>query len=114
MGTIPRRELVGKRYAAGSKVKGRWVEGADSPLDFRASVQPISPETMASVPENRRETARYELYTDFRCKTVDKVAGTNADRVTIDGEEFEVFAVGVWQNKILPHYQVLVASIKDL
>lgn len=114
MGSIPRRNLTGVRFSAGTRVKGRWVEGAQSVITFKASVQPISPEIMATVPEGRRDSARFALFTDFRLMTANDEAVTNADRVTIDGVAYEVFAVDIWQNNLINYYMALVATIKDL
>lgn len=114
MGSSFRRALSGTRFAAGTRTNGHWVEGSTSTLSFQASVQPLGSEEMSLVPEGRRDTARFALFTDFRLRTADDEGGTNADRVTIDGEEYEVFAVDIWQNDVIPHYRALVATVKEL
>jgi hypothetical protein len=114
VGSSFRKALTGTRYSAGSNVDGHWVEGGATALNFTASVQPIRPEEMSLVPENRRDTARFALFTDTRLLTADDEGATNADRVTIDGIQYEVFACDIWQNDVIPHYRVLVATVKEL
>lgn len=91
-----RRTLSVTRYEAGTMVKGRWQEGTSSQFDIEASVQPVQPEEMALVPENRRDSARYALYTDTLLRPATEEGQTNADKVTIDSVDYEVIAVGHW------------------
>lgn len=114
MGSSFRKPFVCKRYASGSRTDGHWIEGGTSEITFTASVQPIRPEEMSLVPELRRDTARFALFTTFYLRTADDERATNADRVVIDGIEYEVFAVDIWQNDVIPHYRALVATVKDL
>lgn len=107
-----RKSITGKRYAAGSWLKGRWVEGSISVISLTASVQPVTPEAMQTVPELRRSEATFSLFTSFRLRAADVVATTNADRVTINGAEYEVLSVAVWQNDVIPHYVAVVGTIK--
>ena len=98
------------RYAAGTRDKGRWVEGASSQFTAAYSVQPLQPREMELLPENRRDKQAYWLYGDVELKTADPATGTNADKVTIDGEEYEVLMINPWQNNIINHYQIGVVK----
>ena len=109
---IPRKPLVGKRFAVGTYTDGVWTQGSSSTLNFTASVQPLSGKDKESLPEGFREKAGYKLYTDTEMKTVDEKNGISADQVTIDGLLYEVVTVGVWQNSIINHYKVIVSLIE--
>jgi len=66
---------------------------------------------MQLLPEGRRESEAYRLYTDFELKTVRKESGDklNADTVTIDGKKFEVLSVAKWRNDVINHYKAVVS-----
>jgi hypothetical protein len=105
-----RRTVSIRRPAAGSTTKGRWVEGSYSAFDVEASVQPVRPEEMALVPENRRHLARYSLFGDTELRAANEHTQTNADLATVDGEEMEVLGADHWQNGIISHYRAVVGS----
>jgi len=106
-----RKSLVGTRFVAGTFPKGEYVEGGTSVINFKASVQPLKPNEMQLLPEGRRESEAFRLYTDFQLKTVRTESGSelNADNVTIDGENFEVLSVAKWKNNVLNHFKAVVA-----
>lgn len=108
---IPRKTLEVTRFTAGLRDKGQWQEGTPSNFNITASVQPLKPREMEMLPEARRNSQSYRLYTDTLLKTVNKVNGISPDKVEIDGENFEVFSVGHWQNNIIPHYKVIVIKL---
>lgn len=108
---IPRKTLTITRYSAGTRVKGTWVEGTPSTFEADYSVQPLTGREMQLLPEDRRTTQSYRLYGDTKLYTVDVNTGTNADRVTIDGETYEVFSCAPWQNTIINHYKIIVIKV---
>lgn len=63
---------------------------------IRGTVEPISTQTMNALPEALRETSRYVLYTADDIRSIDKPAGTLADRVVYAGHEMEVVWVDDW------------------
>jgi hypothetical protein len=102
-----RQQLAGHRLAAGTKAKGRWVEGAASDISFEASVQPIQAHELKFLEIGRRERKSYVLYTDFKLNAL--TSGTiNPDRVFINGEEFEVVVEAPWRNNVINHYKYIV------
>jgi len=105
-----RRDVTLRRPAAGSYSGGRWVEGARTDSTIQASVQPVRPEEMALVPENRRHEARYSLFTSTLLRAANEHTQTNADYVVVDGEEMEVLGADHWQNGIISHYRAVVGS----
>ncbi len=103
--------LAGTRYAASTMTKGIATPGATSVIGFTSSVQPLSGKEKLILPEGIREKEAYKLYTSFALKTVDEVAKTKADRITIFGKTFEVVKLAIWQNNVIPHYKVIVSGI---
>jgi len=103
-----RRTLTVTRTNPGQYVDGIWQEGAASTFEGRYSVQPASPDDMQRLPEGRRGRDAYTLYGEPELLQADANAGTNADRVEIDGAMFEVGATQEWRNGIIPHHRAVV------
>jgi hypothetical protein len=108
---IPRKALVLKRPAAGTRVDGHWVEGTRTSSNIRASVQPLRPEEMSLLPEGRRNSEAFRLYTATRLQAAKESTGVNADYVVIDGADYEVMSCVRWQNKVIPHYKAICAKV---
>lgn len=106
-----RKPVTVNRPGAGSYVDGFWQQGAPSQLTIQASVQPASQDDMELLPEGRRITGGYRLYTN---DTLNLASGTqNADRVVINGADYEVMAEADWSNGIIPHKSYLVARVVE-
>lgn len=110
---IPRRILTVRRYAAGtySTTTGKWIEGSTSDFTIGASVQPLRGKEMELLPEARRESQAYKLYTDTQLFTVDTSSSENPDRVQINGTWHEVLIVEDWQNDVISHYKIVVVKL---
>ena len=107
-----RQPLVGKRFASATWEDGQKTEGAETDINFTASVQPLRPNELQALPEGKRESATFRLYTDFALRTtVRGSGGTSADRVQINGEWYEIIAVDVWQNNVINHYKAIARLI---
>jgi len=106
-----RRTLSIQRVSPGQYVNGIWQEGSISVVNGRYSVQPTSPDDMQRLPEGRRERVSYTLFGNPPLQTADDNAGTNADTVDINGETFEVSAVQLWENNIIPHCKAIVTKV---
>jgi len=104
---IPRHTFNVKRYLPGTYNKGRYVEGSEALFSISASKQPPTGKEMLLMPEGRRESETYILYTDVKLNPAIQ-GGANADRVVIDGEDFEVLKCETWQNDIINHYRATV------
>jgi len=108
-----RRPLILIREAEGAYADGVWAPGTLAISNITASVQPIDGKTMQIVPEGRRQDARYRIYTDTLLMTAAAATATSparqADRVTLDGVDYEVVAVLAWQNGVIPHYEAVLA-----
>lgn len=100
-----RSSVIVKRRAAGTLVNGNWTEGAESTLTILASIQPLRPAEMESLPEGRRTSKAFKLFTSDK---LNLVSSASPDRVTLYGESYEVFGESVWQNHVIDHYKYIV------
>lgn len=111
-----RTDITLRRPSPGSYVNGIWVPGSTTDSTITASIQPLKGEEMESLPEGRRDSEAYKMYTSTLIKTVQEAGSDqNADRVVFFGKEFEVHQVNEWQNNsnfaIVNHYKYLVLRI---
>ena len=97
--------LTVKRKASGSFVNGRWTGEAESDVAIKASVQPLSERELLTLPEGRRNSETYRIFCDTELYTVES---QNPDEVVFNGERFEVFTVGRWQNQIINHWTYII------
>lgn len=100
--------LVVTRPTAGTFVAGLYVAGAPTTFNITASVQPLRAREMEMLPEGRRSSAAFRVYTDVLLRTVNQ---ENPDRVTLFGEVYEVLSVEPWQNQILNHYKAVLVKL---
>ena len=113
MSGLFRKPLNGSRLTNGSLVKGRWVEGAASPISFEASVQSTTAHDILFLEIGRRERKSYTLYTDTKLMAL--TAGTkNPDRVYVDGETYEVDVEAPWRNNVISHYKYVVTLMQAI
>lgn len=110
-----RSPITLRRFSQGSYVDGLWVEGTYFDETITASIQPLSGEDMKELPEGRRLSVGYKMFTSTKINTVLEAGkNINADHVLFDNKEFEVYQVKVWKNKnfaIVDHYSYFVLKI---
>lgn len=108
-----RKPLTIKRVA-GAYDQGRWTEGADIEFTINASRQPVkslSDNEMQSIPEARRQSGMFRIYTSTELLT----SGVNKipDRAIINGAEYEIFISNPWQNDVINHYKYILVKKED-
>lgn len=104
-----RKTLILRRSdAADTVVDGYKVNSATTDTNFLASVQPLNAHQIQHLPESRRNSKSYWLYTSDNLLMM---SAKNADRVIIDGEEYEVWKKEPWQNAVLNHFKILVGKV---
>jgi len=108
MGILRRIELTGYHLIGGEYVDGIWVEGTLTPFTFITSVQPLKGSELQMLPEGRRDSTSYTLFTDTKLR---KLKEENPDIVIIDDEQLEVFKRENWQNGIINHYECIVVKL---
>jgi hypothetical protein len=107
---LGRKLINGVRLAPGTRVNGHWVEGAETPFTFYASKQPTSAHQLQSLEEGRRMKKSYTLFTSTKLNAM-LPSNSNPDKVTIDGEVYEVVSEAPWQNGLINHYMYIVQFI---
>lgn len=108
---IPRKRIHLIRPEGGTRDPdtGKWIPGTPKKFDIFASVHPLTPYEMQSLPEGRRARAAYTLISDSHLQTV---TDDNPDMVQIDGVTFEVLSVAASQNGIINHYECVVSKME--
>jgi hypothetical protein len=105
---IFRRPYIVKRKSSGSISDGKFTDGAISDISITASVQPLKSQDIQQLPEGRRNSKLYYVFTSTALNTV----GTaNPDSIVIDGEIYEVDKKDSWQNGVINHYKYLVYKV---
>lgn len=113
-----RTPITLRSYATGSYINGVWVQGASTDQQITASIQPITGEEMESLPETRRESEGYNMFTSTRVRTVQEAGSNlNADHVIFNNKEFEIYDVKPWQNNsnftITNHYHYFIFRVDN-
>ena len=112
MGLIKRQSLDGIRFTGGDRTNGKWVNGSTTPLEIKASVQPLSAKEMQALPEGRRATGQaYRLYTNDILRTVLDSSNEQPDQVTIYSAQYEIFSSQVWANNIINHNKYIATRL---
>lgn len=100
------------RRRTGSYVNGVWTTSPDSTISISASVQPAQPKDLETLPEGRRVSAAFRLYTSAVLQVGD-AAGQQADIVEIDGDDYEIHQLAPWQNGLINHNRYLAVRFDD-
>lgn len=103
-----RRQLTIYRKAVGTVVDGIFTEGAPTSDVILASVQALKPEDIQQLPEGRRNSKLFFIFTDTR---LNLVTSANPDIVVVDSENYEVDKEEVWQNNVINHYKYLIVKV---
>jgi hypothetical protein len=110
-----RSPITLRTFIAGTYVNGRWVEGSYTDSTITASIQPLVGEELQLVPEDRRETETYKMYTSSIIKTI---TSANPDQVIFRSKTFEVLQVFPWQNTAMffpvQHYKYICMRVNPL
>lgn len=106
-GMLVVRRMTGGAVGAG----GVWVEGVETKINIKASVQPATPKELLALEENRRNRQTFILYTKTKLDTVE---AQNPYRIRLfkSTDDYEVVGVEPWQNGILPHFRITVQKIE--
>lgn len=92
---------------------GYWQEGKRKSFTAMVSIQPTSKNDMALLPGGREYQQTHTLYGARRLYMADYKPGQNADRVVIDGLEYECVYSGRWQNNLINHFKSIVELAHD-
>ena len=84
------------RYTDGGYTKGRYTAGSSSTFDMAAVVQPLRGRAIEEVPENRRTSENIVIWSQVVLNVAEAPGGPQADRVTYEGESYEVHTQRKW------------------
>lgn len=104
-----RKSITATPRTTGTLVDGIYTETASTPFTIQASVQPASARDLQLLPEGRRLSKTYRLYTDTSLHSLS--TSQNPDRVTLEDGEYEVVTKDPWHNAVVPHYKYLVVKL---
>jgi hypothetical protein len=76
------------------------------------SVQPLNGQELSMLPEGERHRDRKKGYTITLLRTADQHLKTMADRIVVDGIEYEVHQVER-ERSVIPHYKVSLIRVQE-
>lgn len=99
---------------AGSYVNGIWVPGVRGSQSVMASVQPIVVgQDMESLPEGRRFTDHFKIYSDTQLKVTDDGSDIQPDLLVFGSDAYELVTRLAYQSNVISHYKyIAVKSFK--
>ena len=109
---IFRKPVTVKRRTQGAYVDGFWVEGTESTVMIRASVQPASSADLNLLPEGKTLGGVYKIFTNDTLIVATEGTDQNGDRLVIGGSDYEVTTTLIWDNGIIPHNEYLVTRVQ--
>ena len=89
--------IVRRRQGPGTRVAGRYVEGAVTETPLRASVQPVAVEDVLQE-GGERLSDRRRIYVPGRSQLRAAADDSEADTVVIEGEAFAVVEAEAWRS----------------
>lgn len=112
------------RQLEGSYVNGKFVEGGFITIAATASVQPLKGQEVQLIPEGRRDSESYKMFTSTQIFGIEPQRPlANPDQVTVlkgpfTGRIFEVIDINTWQNNpnfnIVNHYEYIALRLHPL
>ncbi len=110
----PTDATVTRQDAAGSYVNGEYVGGATTDFEIQMSIQPLTAKEVLKLPEAQRTKQWVKGYASEALFTSEQSASKKADRVSLNGRNFEVITVEYWEsagNTIVPYWKVTMAEV---
>lgn len=104
-----------RRFAAGTRTKGRYTRGTQSSINIDAVAMPINGKERLLLPEGERNREIIKIYSESEFFTADELNNKSADIVTWKGKEYEIINVSDWNNSNFPdlsHYRCLAAKLE--
>jgi hypothetical protein len=107
--------LVRRRKTGGGYVCGQWVPGEPGNLEFQGTWQPASGKTLELLPEGKRSREAFKCFApiDLDFTAADGHGEAEADSVVWQGKEYEVTTAALWDNGLVPHWELLCTRPKE-
>lgn len=94
------------RYAAGATTDGVYTPGAASTASIVACVQPVRGAELKALPEGRHADHTRVVYSESELR-----AAPVPDRLTIEGDAYEVWKTERWDAFGGTHYKAMVSRL---
>jgi len=110
----PTDATVTRQDAGGGYVDGEYVGGATTNTTIQMSIQPLTAKEVLKLPEAQRTKQWVKGYASEALFTSEQSASKKADRVSLNGRNFEVITVEYWEsagNTIVPYWKVTMAEV---
>lgn len=96
------REYVVTRPSAGvTYEKGRAVQAGTTTFTIEASIQPLKPNELQTLPEAQRTSETMKVYTDAELRPASQASKVGADQISYRGELWQVVAVATHDEEAL-------------
>ncbi len=100
--------IIHRFDGSGTYTNGKYTDGSTSPITITCSAQPLRPREMEMLPQARRNSEAFKIYSDTEIFTVE---AKNPDRVELFGDMYECLSDGRWKNDIIPHFKGIVVKL---
>lgn len=112
-----RKPYTVKRYASGQYVNGIWQDGQVTNINIKASVQPLNLDEIEYLPEGRRSSKSFKIYTDTELfpalQEKEGQQATNPDVIVISGKDYEIIRVLPYQSGVINHYKCYAVEVGE-
>jgi hypothetical protein len=115
MSLFKRVSLVRRRKTGGGYIHGQWVPGEPGDREFQGTWQPASGKTLELLPEGKRSREAFKCFApaDMDFTAADSHSEAEADAVVWQGKEYEVTTAALWNNGLIPHWELLCTRPKE-
>ena len=103
------RPPVGSR----DPITGDWVDGIPSEFQIKANEQPMPGEEKKMLPESFRTSDSRKIFTLTQLHTTQEYNSRKADKILIDGFEFEVHSVKKYSMGVRDHFEYAVVRTEQ-
>jgi len=101
------------RYSGTAVTGGYKVNGAESSFIISASIQPVRPSDLETLPEGRRDGKdSFRLYTRAVLQVVNK-GDMKPDQAALFGDRYEVVGHAPWHNNVINHHKYIVLKVLE-
>lgn len=105
------------RRSPGSYVDGYWVEGSETNITIKASVQPLRMDEIEALPEGKRSSSAVKVYSDVKLnpakQATGETQGVSADILLYAGSNWEIVACAAYQSGVIPHYKAYGVEVRE-
>ena len=112
------KEIAVTRYSDGNfdTPDGSWQEGTIEEFNIKGTWQPANGKDQQALPEGRRSSSVYKLYTNTELRITDPELEVTGDTVIspVSGKKYILFGAGDYTNDLIKHHKYLAVSTKEV